>query len=84
MDIGYGKGTSPGVYKYALTLVDYATRYTWTYGLKTKTAESVIDALWSFFVDAGGMPQRIQCDFDSSFAVCTLADVLTRSVELNN
>jgi hypothetical protein len=25
MDIGYGEGTSPGGYKYALTLVDYAT-----------------------------------------------------------
>jgi hypothetical protein len=67
MDIGYGEGTSPGGYKYALTLVDYAMRYTWTYGLKNKTAESVIDALWSFFVDAGGMPHRIRCDFDSSF-----------------
>jgi hypothetical protein len=67
MDIGYGEGTSPGGYKYALTLVDYATRYTWTSGLKNKMAESVIDALWSFFVDAGGMPCRIRCDFDSSF-----------------
>jgi hypothetical protein len=67
MDIGYGEGTSPGGYNYALTLVDYATRYTWTYGLKTKTVESIIDALWSFFVDAGGMPRRIRCDFDSSF-----------------
>jgi hypothetical protein len=67
MDIGYGEGTSPGGYKYALTLVDYATRYTWTYGLKNKTVESVIDALWCFFVDAGGMPRRIRCDFDSSF-----------------
>jgi hypothetical protein len=28
MDIGYGEGTSSGGYKYALTLVDYATRYT--------------------------------------------------------
>jgi hypothetical protein len=55
MDIGYGDGTSPGGHKYALTLVDYCTRHTWTYGLKSKTTESVIDALWSFFVDAGGI-----------------------------
>jgi hypothetical protein len=66
IDIGYGEGTSPGGYKYVLTLVDFATRYTWTYGLKTKTAEAVIDALWSFFVDAGGTPTRICCDFDCS------------------
>jgi hypothetical protein len=67
MDIGYGEGTSPGGYKYALTLIDYATRHTWTYGLKNKTVESVIDARWCFFVDAGGVPKRIRCDFDSSF-----------------
>jgi hypothetical protein len=48
MYIGYGEGTSPGGFKYALTLVDYSTRHCWTYGLKTKTAESLIDALWSF------------------------------------
>jgi hypothetical protein len=68
MDIGYGEGTSPGGYKYALTLVvDFASCYTWTYGLKNKTAESVIDALWCFFVDSGGLPTCIRCDFDSSF-----------------
>ena len=59
MDIGYGDGTSPGGYRYALTLVDLATRHTWTYGLKTKSHRCVIDALWSFFIDAGGLPQRI-------------------------
>jgi transposase InsO family protein len=67
MDIGYGEGTSPGGFKYALTLVDLATRHTWVYGLKTKSAPSIIDALWSFFIDAGGIPVRIRCDFDSSF-----------------
>jgi hypothetical protein len=67
MDIGYGKGTSPGRHKYALTLVDLATCHTWVYGLHTKGAESIIDALWSFFIDAGGIPKRICCNFDSSF-----------------
>jgi transposase InsO family protein len=67
MDIGYGEGTSPGGYKYALTLVDLATRHTWVYGLRTKSAESIIDVLWSFLVDAGSIPHRIRCDFDSSF-----------------
>jgi transposase InsO family protein len=67
MDIGYGKGISPGGHKYALTLFDLATRHTWVYGLQNKAADSIIDALWSFFIDAGGIPQRIRCDFDSSF-----------------
>jgi hypothetical protein len=67
MDIGYGDGTSPGGYKYTLTLVDFATRHTWVYGLRTKTAECIIDALWCFYIDAGGFLTRIRCDFDSSF-----------------
>lgn len=67
MDIGYGKGTSPGGHKYALTLFDLTTRHVWVYGLKTKGAESVMDALWSFFIDAGGLPSRIRCNFDASF-----------------
>jgi hypothetical protein len=67
MDISYGEGISPGGHKYALTLVDLATKHTWVYGLRTKSAECVIDALWSFFIDASGIPQRIRCDFDSSF-----------------
>jgi hypothetical protein len=54
MDIGYGKGTSPGGHKYALTLIDLTTCHVWVYGLRTKGADSVINALWSFFIDAGG------------------------------
>jgi hypothetical protein len=76
MDIGYGEGTSPGGFEYALTLVDYSTRHCWTYDLKTKTAESLIDALWSFFIDAGGMPTRIRCDFDASFVKGKVAEFL--------
>ena len=67
MDIGYGDGTSPGGYRYALTFVDAATRQSWTYGLKTKTGRDIIDALWAFFIDANGLPHRIRCDFDPSF-----------------
>jgi hypothetical protein len=67
MAIGYGDGTSPGGYKYTLTLVDFATCHTWVYGLRSKTADCIIDALWCFYIDAGGFPTRIRCDFDSSF-----------------
>ena len=67
MDIGYGGGTSPGGYKYALTLVDFANRHTWVYGLGTKTAGCITDALWCFCIDAGNFPTRIRCNFDSSF-----------------
>jgi hypothetical protein len=29
--------------------------------------ETISDALWKFFIDAGGFPRRIQCDFDPKF-----------------
>jgi hypothetical protein len=48
MDIGYGKGISPGGHKYALTLVDLATKHTWVYGLRTKSAKCVINTLYFF------------------------------------
>ena len=67
MDIGYGDGTSPGGFKYTLLLVDRTTRKTWVYGLRDMTGSTIADAIWSFFIDAGGIPRRIQCDFDPRF-----------------
>ena len=66
-DIGYGDGVGPGGYKYCLFLVDLATRYTWVYGLTDLSGECLTDALWRFFVDAGGFPKRFRCDFDRRF-----------------
>jgi transposase InsO family protein len=67
VNIGFDDGTSPGGYKYCLFLVDLATRYTWTYGLSDLTGDSITDALWQYFVDAGGFPHRLRCDFDRRF-----------------
>jgi hypothetical protein len=39
----------------------------WVYGLWTKGADSVIDALWLFFINAGSIPKHIRCNFDSRF-----------------
>jgi hypothetical protein len=66
-NIGYGEGVGPGGYKYCLFLVNLATRYTWVYGLSDLTRESLVDALWRFFVDAGGFPKRFRCDFHRWF-----------------
>jgi hypothetical protein len=67
MDVGHGEGTSPGGHKHALTLVDFATCHAWVHGLRTKTASCIIEALWCFYINLGGFPTRIRCDFDSSF-----------------
>jgi hypothetical protein len=68
IDIGHGDGKSPGGYQYCLFMVNLATRYTWTYGLANLSGDTIIDALWRFFfVDAGGFPRRLRCDFDRRF-----------------
>ena len=60
MDIGYGDGTSPGGFKYNLLLVDRTTCKTWVYGLCDMNGSTIADAIWSFFIDAGGgIPHHI-------------------------
>jgi hypothetical protein len=43
-------------------LVNLVTRYTWTYGLANLFGDTIIDALWHFFIDAGGFPWRLCCN----------------------
>jgi hypothetical protein len=64
MDIGYGHGASPGGAKYCLVLVDGFSHHVSVYGLNGITGLDVQDALWRYFIDAGGLPECIQCDYD--------------------
>jgi hypothetical protein len=64
MDIGYGDGKIPDSFTHCFVLVDLATRHAWTYGLPNTSGISIVDALWRFFIDAGGFPKHVQCDFD--------------------
>ena len=64
IDIGYGDGKSPGGFTHCLVIVNLATRHGWTYGLANTSGTSIVDALWRFFIDAGGFPCRVRCDFD--------------------
>eukprot|EP00804_Cyclotella_cryptica_P022103 CCRYP_011581-RA/>CCRYP_011581-RA protein AED:0.10 eAED:0.05 QI:0/0/0/1/0/0/6/0/1337 len=64
MDIVFGDCLSLGGFKYALLLVDVATRYCWMYGLPSLTSSNIIDAFASFTVDAGGAPKTFHADFD--------------------
>ena len=65
MDIGYGKGVVVGGYKYILILVDQCTTNSFVYSMHGCSGDDVCKALWKFFIDAGGFPRTIQCDFDS-------------------
>eukprot|EP00804_Cyclotella_cryptica_P030371 CCRYP_011900-RA/>CCRYP_011900-RA protein AED:0.20 eAED:-0.11 QI:0/0/0/1/1/1/3/0/1923 len=64
MDIVFGDCLSLGGYKYALLLVDVATRYSWIFGLQSLTGTAITDALDSFVSEAGSVPRTFHADFD--------------------
>jgi hypothetical protein len=55
MDIAFGDCVSVGGYRYALILVDRATRYNWAFGLKTLSSECILAALRLFRAAAGSL-----------------------------
>ena len=65
MDIGYGDDVSIGGFKYVLILIDQCTRNSFVYGMHGSSGADVSEALWKFFIDAGGFPRTLQCDFDN-------------------
>ena len=67
MDIGYGVPNGPGGHKYVLVLVDKCTSHNWVYGMNGTSGADIQEALWKFFIDAGGFPHTMQCDFDPRF-----------------
>ena len=64
MDIGYGDCASYGGSKYVLVLVDQCTTHSFVYGIQGSSSADVCEALWKCFIDAGGFPDTIQCNFD--------------------
>jgi hypothetical protein len=64
MDIVYGDCLSLRGYKYALLLVDVATRYSWMYGLQTLTSTDIITTSEAFISEAGAVPKTFHADFD--------------------
>ena len=67
MDVGYGYDASVGGYKYVLVLVDQCTRHSFLYGMNGSSGNDITEALWKFFINAGGFPKTIQCNFDTRF-----------------
>ena len=76
MDIGYGANVGIGGYKYVLVLVDQCTRHSFLYGMHGSSGNDITEALWKFFIDAGGFPRKIQCNFDTRFVGGTAAALL--------
>jgi hypothetical protein len=64
MDIAFGDCVAVGGYRYALILVDRATRYYWTFGLKTLASANIISALHLFCATAGRLARTFYSDCD--------------------
>jgi hypothetical protein len=65
VDIAFGDCVSVGGFWYALILVDRATRYNWTFGLKDLSSLSIISVLRLFWASAGSLAHcfYLDCDF---------------------
>ncbi len=64
MDIAFGNCVFVGRYCYALILVDRATQYNWTFGLKTLSSADIISALRLFHAEAGSFARCFYSDCD--------------------
>jgi hypothetical protein len=62
VDIAFGDCASVGGYKYALVFVDRATRYNWTFGLKSLQHDDIIVAFLAFWDEAGSLACQFRCD----------------------
>ena len=58
MDIVDGECLSLAGFRYALLLVDVATRYCWVYGFPSLSLLHIVDALDAFHSDANGMLKK--------------------------
>jgi hypothetical protein len=54
-----------GAFRYALLLVDVATRYCWIFGMQTLISSELINAFEAFQESANGTPKTFHCDFDN-------------------
>jgi hypothetical protein len=64
VDIAFGDCILVGDFRYALILVDRATRYNWVHGLKDLLSDSILSALRYFKADAWSYACcfRLDCD----------------------
>ncbi len=64
VDIAFGDCVSVGGYKFALIFVDCATRYNWTFGLKSLQHNNIQAAFLAFWDEAGSLARQFRCDCD--------------------
>ena len=76
MDIAFGDCVSVGGYRFALILVDRATRYNWAFGLKTLSSSCILSALRLFRAAAGSLARCFYCDCDPKLFGMAISEYL--------
>jgi len=76
MDIAFGDCVSVGTFRFALILVDRATRYSWAFGLKTLSSDCILLALRLFRATAGSLACCFYCDCDPKLFGWAISDYL--------
>ena len=76
IDIAFGDCLSVGGFRYALILVDRATRYNWTFGLKSLSAACILAALRLFRAAAGSLAHCFYCDCDAKLFGSAISEYL--------
>jgi hypothetical protein len=76
IDIAFGDCLSIGGFRYALILVDRATRYNWTFGLKSLSSDCILAALRIFCAAAGSLARCFYCDCDSKLIGTAITEYL--------
>jgi hypothetical protein len=76
MDIAFGDCLLVGGYKYAFILVDRATRYNWTFGLKLLSLECILSALRLFWAATGSLARCFYCDCDAKLFGSAISEYL--------
>ncbi len=64
VNIAFGDCISIGGYKFALVFVDQATRYNWTFGLKSLQHGNIQSAFLAFRAEAGSLARQFRCNCD--------------------
>jgi hypothetical protein len=84
MDIVFGDCLSIGRCRYALVLVDVATRYCWVYDMQALTSNEIISCLEAFRCDADRVPKLFHSDFDKKLlggkALCWIQEAKSRII----
>ena len=80
VDIVFGDCVSVGGFKFALIFVDRATRYNWTFGLKSLQHHDIQSAFLAFRDKAGALARQFRCDCDEKL----LGSVVRSFLHANN